>query len=98
MKSKDALIEKEQRIKYIDIKSYIKNKQSILEIEDNGKGMTEEEKERIFEPYFTTKKEGKGTGIGMSVTQTILKRHNAEIEIESEEWVGTKFIIKFPRK
>ncbi len=98
MNSKDALIEKEQRIKYIDIKSYIKNKQSILEIEDNGKGMTEEEKERIFEPYFTTKKEGKGTGIGMSVTQTILKRHNAEIEIESEEWVGTKFIIKFPRK
>jgi signal transduction histidine kinase len=96
--SKDALIEKEQRIKYIDIKVYSKNKYAVMEIEDNGKGMSEEERERIFEPYFTTKKDGKGTGIGMSVTQTILNRHNAEVEIESELWIGTKFIIKFPKK
>lgn len=98
LNAKDALLEKEQRVKYIDIKTYIKGKQVILEIEDNGKGMSEEERERIFEPYFTTKKDGKGTGIGMSVTQTILNRHNAEIEIESELWIGTKFTIKFPQK
>ena len=98
LNAKDALLEKEQRVKYIDIKTYIKGKQVILEIEDNGKGMSEEERERIFEPYFTTKKDGKGTGIGMSVTQTILNRHNAEIEIESELWIGTKFTIKFPKK
>ena len=95
--SKDALIEKEQRIKYIDIKVYSKNKYAVMEIEDNGKGMSEEEKDRIFEPYFTTKREGKGTGIGMSVTQTILKRHSAVVEIETELWVGTKFTIKFPQ-
>ena len=57
--------------------------------------MSAEEKTRIFEPYFTTKENGKGTGLGMSISYNILKRHKAEIVVESEELVGTKFIIKF---
>ena len=74
----------------------MKDKMALLEIADNGKGMSEEEKKRIFEPYYTTKESGKGTGLGMTISYGILKKHNAKIEIESEELKGTKFIIKFP--
>ena len=94
--AKDALTETEFSGRQILIRSYMKDKMALLEIADNGKGMSEEEKKRIFEPYYTTKESGKGTGLGMTISYGILKKHNAKIEIESEELKGTKFIIKFP--
>ena len=67
-----------------------------VEIEDTGSGMSETVKKRIFEPFFTTKPSGKGTGLGLSVSFGIIKSHKAIVNVESEEGVGTKFIIDFP--
>ncbi|MDW8002989.1 MAG: ATP-binding protein [Deltaproteobacteria bacterium] len=67
---------------------------TILKIEDNGKGMTEEVKRQIFNPFFTTKE--KGMGLGLFIVYNIIKAHDGLIEVESEVGRGTKFIIYLP--
>jgi len=64
-----------------------------IKIHDNGNGMDDEDKERIFTPYFTTKK--KGTGLGLYIAQRIIKEHHGTITIESKKGVGTVFAIAF---
>lgn len=61
---------------------------------DYGSGMSEETRNRIFEAFYTTKRNG--TGLGMMITQEIIKKHNGRIEIESEEGVGTKVSVYLP--
>lgn len=68
----------------------------ILEVEDNGKGIPEEEMESIFDPYFTTKQEGEGTGLGLSIVEKVVSEHHAKIRCESKIGRGTKFTIEFP--
>ena len=67
------------------------SKYVIVTISDNGKGLTDEELSKIFEPYFTTKKDG--TGIGLAIAKKIIADHKGKIEIESELGVGTKVFI-----
>ena len=66
-------------------------------IKDNGKGMTPEVKEHIFEPFYTTKDVGKGTGLGLSISYGIIEQHNGNIDVISEPGKGTEFIISLPR-
>ncbi|MBF8456264.1 histidine kinase [Kaistella sp. G5-32] len=66
----------------------------IITITDNGSGMSNEVKEKIFQPFFTTKPTGEGTGLGLSMSYDIItKGHNAELKVESEVNEGTKFQI-----
>ncbi|MGE5342663.1 MAG: ATP-binding protein [Candidatus Omnitrophota bacterium] len=67
-----------------------------LSISDSGHGMPPEIMERIFEPYFTTKQHGEGTGLGLAVVHGIVKSHGAEITVESIPNKGTTFHIFFP--
>ncbi len=68
-----------------------------IEVEDNGPGMDEETRKRIFEPFFTTKSAGQGTGLGLSVSYTIIvDNHNGILEVESELGKGSKFTIHLP--
>lgn len=67
-----------------------------VRIKDCGVGMSETVKSQIFDPFFTTKPVGEGTGLGLSIVTGILSDHNAEVEVESQEGVGTEFIIRFP--
>jgi len=68
-----------------------------IEIEDNGPGMDEKVRQRIFEPFYTTKPVGEGTGLGLSVSYMIItNNHSGTMEVESEPGYGTKFIIQLP--
>ncbi len=67
-----------------------------LEIGDTGVGLTPEERERIFTPYYTTKKHG--TGLGLAVVQSIVSDHHGSISVVSERGEGTTFIIDLPKR
>ncbi len=69
---------------------------AIITVSDNGPGIDENIKERIFEPYFTTKDVGKGTGLGLSIVYGIIERHKGRIEVDSRIGEGTAFTIYLP--
>ena len=68
----------------------------MLEISDTGTGIEPSIKNKIFAPYFTTKSNGKGTGIGLFAVHTIIKKFKGEIQVESEPGAGTVFRVYFP--
>ena len=78
----------------IDVKYYIENKNIIIEIIDNGIGISEEIKEKIFEAFYTTK--GSGTGLGVPLSKEIIEGHNGRLEYFSKEKEGTKVEITLP--
>ena len=65
-------------------------------VRDNGPGIPEELKQRMFEPFVTTKDTGKGTGLGLSLTADIVTRHGGSIEVESEVGEGSRIAIRLP--
>jgi PAS domain S-box-containing protein len=67
-----------------------------LTVSDTGHGMTQETLERIFDPYFTTKQPGQGTGLGLSVADAIVRDHGGTITVKSVPDSGTKFEVYFP--
>jgi signal transduction histidine kinase len=67
-----------------------------ISIKDNGIGMADEVRRKIFDPFFTTKPVGKGTGLGMSITFSIINDHHGNITLETKHNVGTEFIIQLP--
>lgn len=67
----------------------------VVWIKDDGIGMSEEVRKQVLDPFFSTKPPGEGTGLGLSITYTILKDHNASLNITSRESVGTTVEIKF---
>ncbi|HDH53281.1 MAG TPA: HAMP domain-containing histidine kinase, partial [Nitrospirae bacterium] len=69
----------------------------LIKISDTGPGIREEDIKNIFDPFFTTKPVGEGTGLGLSVCQSLVQEHHGEIEVRSSLGNGTAFIIKFPK-
>jgi signal transduction histidine kinase len=70
---------------------------ALLEVEDNGLGMTEDIRRRVFEPFFTTKEPGVGTGLGLSVSYMIVtQNHKGLMEVQSTPGRGTVFKVSLP--
>ena len=68
-----------------------------LVVEDTGAGIPKEIKMQIFQPFFTTKGEGKGTGIGLTVVKRLTEEHGGRVRVKTEAGKGTTFIMDFPR-
>lgn len=69
-----------------------------IRIEDNGPGIPDDVREKIFQPFFTTKSTGEGTGLGLSMAFDIIKAHSGRLEVETEESKGTTFRIILPNE
>jgi len=78
------------------IRTYVSGGWVVVEVEDSGCGISEENIKKIFDPFFTTKPVGKGTGLGLSVSYGIVQKHNGRIEVESVVGKGTKFQVSLP--
>jgi signal transduction histidine kinase len=63
-------------------------------VQDNGNGIAESVKEKIFQPFFTTKPTGQGTGLGLSLSYDIVKAHGGELFVRTNEGIGSEFIIR----
>ncbi len=79
------------------IKTYAQEQHLVIEVQDNGPGMTDTVRKHIFEPFFTTKEVGSGTGLGLSVSYFIItERHNGTIDVKTAPGKGCNFIIRLP--
>jgi len=87
------LYEKEAALLYPDLNAGI---YEMVSVSDTGDGMDSATIERIFDPYFTTKKAGKGTGMGLAVAHGIVKSHGGVINVHSEQGKGTTFQVLLP--
>jgi len=67
-----------------------------INVKDNGNGIPQKVLDKIFQPFFTTKPTGQGTGLGLSLSYDIIKAHGGEIKVETKEHEGSEFIIKLP--
>jgi signal transduction histidine kinase len=74
----------------------IAENQAVIEITDTGKGVSDEIKDRLFDPFYTTKEEGQGTGLGLSIAYGIIQKHNGRIMVESLVGNGASFFIYLP--
>ena len=81
----------------IKIRTFTQDDFAVIEIEDNGCGIPEKNIPKIYDPFFTTKEVGKGSGQGLAIARNIIvNKHNGIINVESRVGMGTKFIIKLP--
>jgi two-component system, NtrC family, sensor kinase len=79
--------------------SYVPEKDCVcVTFSDTGVGIPKENLRRLFEPFFSTKKQGKGVGLGLSVAYGIIQEHGGTIQVQSEEGKGTTFAIELPLK
>jgi len=80
----------------ITIKTYVQDEYLVVDITDNGKGIPEDNLKKIFDPFFTTKPVGQGTGLGLSVSYEIIKKHGGDIQVKSIVGKGSTFSVRLP--
>jgi len=67
-----------------------------IHVKDNGNGIPQNIVDKIFQPFFTTKPTGEGTGLGLSLSYDIIKVHGGKLKVESKEKEGSEFVIELP--
>src|SRR5206468_11637674 len=80
----------------VSVSTKKENNQVVVIVRDNGTGIQQKIVDKIFQPFFTTKPTGQGTGLGLSLSYDIIKGHRGEIKVERKEGEGSEFIIVFP--
>jgi PAS domain S-box-containing protein len=81
---------------WLTVTSRSENGEAVIQVSDTGSGIRAENLSRIYDPFFTTKGVGQGTGLGLSVTYGVVQEHHGKIECESEPGHGTSFTLTFP--
>ncbi|UCG22652.1 MAG: response regulator [Chloroflexota bacterium] len=96
--ARDALlpVSRERKL-MVSTRSDIGGDGIIVSVADTGRGMSQAELVHIFEPFYTTKAPGKGTGLGLATCQQIISQHGGEIEVHSQPGEGTTFIVHLPQ-
>ncbi len=80
----------------LEIKLEKLNAMVSVKIKDSGKGIPAEIADKIFDPFFTSKPEGEGTGLGLDIVKKIIDKHNGSINFESKTGEGTEFTVTLP--
>ncbi len=80
----------------LKISSYIENEFSVIKFEDNGPGMPNDILRKAFNPFFTTKMQGEGTGLGLNITQRLVEKYGGTIKIQSQDNKGATVSLLFP--
>jgi signal transduction histidine kinase len=80
----------------VSIQTKKSNDKVEIKVTDNGNGIPQNIVDKIFQPFFTTKPTGQGTGLGLSLAYDIIKAHGGEIKVETKEGEGSEFIIQLP--
>jgi len=99
VKEKQAISRKLQAVSYepvVKVTTKKKGNWLVITVADNGIGIPQNVIDKIFQPFFTTKPAGQGTGLGLSLAYDIVKVHGGEIKVETKEGEGTEFIIQLP--
>ncbi|WP_031479810.1 ATP-binding protein [Maridesulfovibrio frigidus] len=99
--ARDAISEKREKSglnteEHIKISTYGKDREVCVRVSDSGVGITEEVRNKIFEPFFSTKEVGYGMGLGLAITYGIVRDYKGRVDIESDVGKGATFVISFP--
>jgi signal transduction histidine kinase len=96
-----ALAEKKQRLNgtyepKVSVRTKRIDDKVEISVKDNGMGIPEKVRDKIYQPFFTTKPTGEGTGLGLSLSYDIIKAHGGELKVNSKEGEGAEFVIQLP--
>ena len=80
----------------VSVSTKRENGKVMIRVKDNANGIPQKVLDKIFQPFFTTKPTGQGTGLGLSLSYDIVKAHGGELKVETKEGEGTEFIIQLP--
>jgi signal transduction histidine kinase/GAF domain-containing protein len=80
----------------IRVRTRLRDDHMVLEVKDDGKGMTKQVSSQIFDPFFTTKRARGGTGLGLAITHRIVEEHGGTIDVDSKIGKGTTFTVRLP--
>jgi two-component system C4-dicarboxylate transport sensor histidine kinase DctB len=98
--SRDAILEKRETQKnlkgHISFEAHLENSQVVMRVRDNGPGVSASIRERIFDPFFSTKSQGKGLGLGLSISFSIVHNFGGELHLEESGPQGSCFVLKLP--
>jgi two-component system, NtrC family, sensor kinase len=92
----DAMVESPDKVLIIETALGEKGQMVQIKVTDKGIGMTSEQIEQIFNPFFTTKDADEGTGLGLSISYRIIESHRGKIEVKSKQGKGTTFTVELP--
>jgi signal transduction histidine kinase len=92
-KSKEGIIGYEPTV---EVSTKKEGNKVFVSVKDNGNGIPKKILDKIFQPFFTTKPTGQGTGLGLSLSYDIVKAHGGELKVETKEGVGSEFVSQLP--
>ncbi len=80
----------------VTVRAEVRDTNAVITVEDTGMGISAEHLNRVFDPFFSTKKRGMGTGLGLAVVSQIIRNHGGKIDVVSDAGIGTRFEITWP--